>query len=352
MGVIKSLSANLTAFFPGIGMLLSCALITYGWTLWKSHERLRAVQRKRKDQGHHECEVFESCCPIAMESSGTWGNCTKNQGHSTFILAKDVALDHLPEAYRVEELFELIRNVSARTVRLRVNYTSSGRPEGLPFHEFRGQWIPHTGSGWLRDIRVGHGRCPQCKEQNTKCSQWWLIRVHTACHVVFDTSEARQTLVDVFYDSEDTKDGRMKTIQGLKVITKNEDQDLCRFYGITHDADLIDELQVHMKRWDKQPTSRMGTSNWQNDYASVCVIVSHPHGRAKRVTVGKWVGHTEQDEIGACAITYTTDTCCGSSGAPVILPRRQAADGELVCWTPTVFPHSGAHSDQLNISAG
>ena len=306
--------------------------------------------------GFHECEVVENSSSVMMESEAKWNGCTKNPGHLTFIPAAAFTIDHLPKAYQNEEMFELVQNVSARTVRLRVHYTSPARPDGYPFHHSRGERVMHTGSGWVRDIHACHGpcRCPQCHGKLMPHRQWWLVRVHTACHVVFDTSEAQQTLVDVFYDKESSnpENGKssMKTMQGLRVIAKNEDQDLCRFYCVTHDNNLVNELQKYMKQWEKQPTTLMGMPNWQDNHAHLCVIVSHPHGYSKQVTVGGWEGHTEQNEIGECALTYRADTCTGSSGAPVILPRKQARNGKLG-WTPTVFPHSGAISTDLNLSA-
>ena len=289
-----------------------------------------------------------------MECEVSWKVCAKNPGHPNFIPALEFSKNHLPEAYRIPGIFELIQNVSARTVRLRVYYTSRARSDGYPFHNCWGEWVLRTASGWIRDIHVCHGpcRCPQCKEKALAKSRWWLIRVQTACHVVFDTTEAQQTLVDVFYDSEKSEQGRngMKTVQGLRVIVKSEDQDLCRLYCITHDKDLVNRLQGHMKQWEKQPTTLMTMPHWEENHAPFCVVVSHPHGYSKRVSIGEWAGHTEQNEIGECALTYRTDTCTGSSGAPVILPRWQEVDGETD-WTPTIFPHSGALSHNVNQSA-
>ncbi|GFR86299.1 hypothetical protein ElyMa_004196000 [Elysia marginata] len=342
----------------GLTIVLGSVAVAYGWYTWKTRESTRALRRKRKDQGNHECEVLGDCSSLTMESESRWDDCVKNPGHLSFIPAKQFSLRHLPEALRSEEILGLVQNVAARTVRLRVNYTSLARPEGFPFYHSRGERVLHTGSGWVRDIHACYGpcRCRQCQATRTPHTQWWLVRVHTACHVVFDTAEARETSVDVFYDADKPGTGtegartRMKTMQGLRVIVKNEDQDLCRFYCITHDQELVNRLQRHMKQWEKQPTTLMGMANWQENHAPLCIVVSHPHGYSKQVTIGQWTGHTEQNEIGECGLTYRTDTCTGSSGAPVILPRRQSVNGHLV-WTPTVFPHSGALSHGVNLSA-
>ncbi|KAK3760934.1 hypothetical protein RRG08_022342 [Elysia crispata] len=79
---------------------------------------------------------------------------------------------------------------------------------------------------------------------------------------------------------------------------------------------------------------------------SLCVIISHPHGKYKHVTVGEMKGSTE--EIFGLTKLYNADTCCGSSGAPVIFPRRR---GDLKGWVPIMFAHSQGLENGLNRSA-
>ncbi|KAK3760935.1 hypothetical protein RRG08_022343 [Elysia crispata] len=194
---------------------------------WYRYQCREAANRKRADQGNHECEVFALGQYEAMEGNRRWKGCTKNPGHLTFIPITEFSMGHLPEAYQIQEVFDLITNISARTVRLRVGYTSLARPKGYVFSEFGGQRTSHTGSGWVRDFEVRNGpcRCRDCDGKNTIYNKWWLLRVYTSCHVVYDTSEAVETEVDLFYDSEASRKSARSivTMKGIKATYRDED---------------------------------------------------------------------------------------------------------------------------------
>ncbi|GFN82470.1 cytochrome p450, family 3, subfamily a, polypeptide 65 [Plakobranchus ocellatus] len=328
----------------GAMVALAIAMPASVWLLylWFLHNNRGAADRKRLDQGNHECEVLSNSMYEAMESVRRWEGCRKNPGHCNFIPITEFSITDLPESYQIPEVFDLIKNVSARTVRIRVNYTSPARPEDYVFSDSRGKYIPHVGSGWIRDLekRYGPCRCPECDGQATPFKQWWLVRVYTCSHVVFDTKEAQSTMVDVFYESEASrKNGEMMTMPGFKVTYRDEDHDSCKFYCITHDEELIKKLTVYTSKWEKIPKALMAME-------SLCVVVSHPHGRSKLVTVGElkdW-----KDEVFGVSQIYSTATCGGSSGAPVIIPRRR---GDGSGWVPTMFPHSQALVNGLNMSA-
>ncbi|GFR63735.1 hypothetical protein ElyMa_001903400 [Elysia marginata] len=278
-----------------------------------------------------------------MEGTRRWNKCAKNPGHPTFIPVTEFSIGHLPQPYQIPEVFDLITNITERTVRLRVGYTSLARPDGYVFSEFRGQKTSHAGSGWVRDLEVRNSpcRCRACDSKKTLYNKWWLIRVYTSCHVVYDTSEAVETDVDLFYDSEASRKpgGGMVTIQGIKATYRDEDHDSCKFYCATHDEQLIKKLTVLTSRWEKIPKGLM-------DVESLCVVISHPHGKSKHITVGEMKGSTE--EIFGLTKTYNTDTCGGSSGAPVVFPRRRA---DQKGWVPIMFAHSQGLGNGLNKSA-
>ena len=78
----------------------------------------------------------------------------------------------------------------------------------------------------------------------------------------------------------------------------------------------------------------------------VIVVVSHPHGQPKQVSVGDWV--RSRDVVGQPGrqggqipqwCEYTTDTCPGSSGAPVLV-LSSASRG------PGLAVHSGYNEEE------
>lgn len=278
-----------------------------------------------------------------MEGTRKWKKCSKNPGHPNFIPISQFQLEDLPQLYQIPDVFDMLTNIAARTVNLRVGYTSLARPDGYVFAEFRGQRTAHSGSGWVRDLEVRHSpcRCQACDGKNTSYTKWWLIRIYTSCHVVYDTSEAVETEVDLFYDDESSRGrgGGMVTIKGIKATYRDEDHDSCKFYCATHNEALVTKLEALTSKWDKKPAGLM-------EMESLCVVISHPHGKSKHITIGEVRGSTE--EIFGWTKTYTTDTCKGSSGAPVIFPRRRS---DQRGWVPIMYAHSQCLDNGLNKSA-
>ena len=239
--------------------------------------------------GHHECEVFAGQ-PGATESARTWSDCVKNPGHARFIPYPDLCLEHLPEGAQTQDVLSRVRSYAARTVRLRVGYTSTHRPDGFPFSNVRGTHLVHTGSGWIDNIptsnippirrfrvsprvcmvRRAPGQpcpCPECSARPGNSSprslratnssprslrasnsspmrkEWYEFRVITACHVVYDKEEAKRTQVDVFYNDESSRvDGTMKTIWGFDVIHVDPENDTCILRCASHDYKIVKEF--------------------------------------------------------------------------------------------------------------
>ena len=258
--------------------------------------------------------------PEAAESAFAWKNCTKNCGHPQFIPAPEFCLDHLPEWCTLPTVVDYVKTIAALTVRLRVTYTSWGRPDGYSFSNHRGSDIPHSGSGWVRNVYPCNGACPcvECVESSSPRQKWYEVHLETACHVVFDTQEARATKVDFFFDDEKAKiEKKVQTIQAIKTHTTDEKGDTCTIVCATHNENLASKLMQHLKETEKikffGPPQVWSLPEWQR----MCIIVSHPHGQPKQVTVGKVCDpRIEGDRR---YLTYITDTCPGSSGAPVLV---------------------------------
>ena len=203
--------------------------------------------------GNHECEVLGQG-PEATESAYAWKNCTKNPGHSQFIPAPEFCLDHLPKWCADPTVVECVRAISALTVRLRVNYTSWGRPDGYSFANHRGSNILHTGSGWVRDIKVGSGpcRCPECQQSSFPKQVWYEVHLETACHVVYNTEEAQATKADFFYDDERSREeGWAETIHAVGTTTRDEETDTSTLLCVTHDQALVETLQAYLIKLKK-----------------------------------------------------------------------------------------------------
>ncbi|XP_059149792.1 uncharacterized protein LOC131936743 [Physella acuta] len=284
-------------------------------------------------------------------------NCEKNPGHTNFVPVNQLSLEHFPSGFHDNDVYDLTKALADLTVRIAVKLTSPDRPEFVPgtkdpypCYNTRGQNSLRTGTGrvgWVTKYTEGMWGyktcpCPECDHSDTPSKVWWEVIVRTAAHVVFDESEARQSSCRLWFD--DDKSPVVK-IYGWKVKWSDTEEDMCELYCVTHDVDVAGKLEEMVGRfdglcdkvWDKYKSCR--------DVDKLTIIVSHPHGCSKQVSVGHWVHKQVVDrqvleKYRETRYTYTTATCQGSSGAQVY----------RLGFGMSTHPHSGANSGGLNYS--
>ena len=244
------------------------------------------------------------------------------------------------------------------TVRLRVYWTSPDRPDDDEFSNHRGTKIPRMGTGLISlDYEpVSDEPCPCDKCNGGITRKFWRFWVQTAHHVVYNREEAKLTRVDLFYDDVSCKsDGRMGTMTALEVDRFHHDKDICRVECVTHDEALAKRIRSLWTSLYSEFSEPLDLYLSSLDFLSPCdggrgpiLIVSHPHGQPKKITLGQW----RYGELSL--IEYNTATCPGSSGAPVFGFYTDPRYPRLDLLITTV--HSGSfsststqHQDQLNI---
>ncbi|XP_059162137.1 uncharacterized protein LOC131945147 [Physella acuta] len=246
--------------------------------------------------GHHETEI---CYGGEADLHKHCAECHKNPGHVNFIPVNDFNLDHLPSRYRDVIMLELIKILSALTVLIKVKYTSLKRPKSVPcfsgqypFYNTRGSDVLRTGTG-----RVWHVvkytesdnkvtcPCDKCQHSDTPSKVWGEVCVVTATHVVFDDSEARQTKCVVGFD--DIKRYGV-SLDILGVGEADIEGDVCRFTCVSCDLELLDELDKMCRHFDDLCEKVEDKYKRFDDVDKLTVIVSHPHGCPKQVSVEEW----------------------------------------------------------------
>ncbi|XP_059162138.1 uncharacterized protein LOC131945148 [Physella acuta] len=293
--------------------------------------------------GHHEAEI---CYGGEADLHKHYNRCKKNPGHVNFIPVNDFNLDHLPLRYRDVIMLELMKALSALTVLIKVKYTSLERPKSVPcfsgqypFYNTRGSDVLRTGTGrvwrvvkYTESANMGTCPCGKCQHSDTPSKVWGKVYVLTARHVVFDDSEARQTRCVVGFD--DNKSPGV-SLDGWGAGKADIEGDRCVFTCVSCDLELLDELYKMWQQFDGL-CWKVRDKYWRLfDVDKLTVIVSHPHGCPKQVSVGQWTHeHVRGDWY---KYTYTTCTCPGSSGAYVYMPRYSG------WWLSR--PHSGSNSE-------
>ncbi|RUS78423.1 hypothetical protein EGW08_013797 [Elysia chlorotica] len=264
----------------------------------------------------HECELLGRGSEAA-ESEARWKECKKNPGHEDFISIPDFTGRCFPKLQAQKHRDRLGAAIDL-TTRLRVKWTSPLRPDEDPFSDVRGSDKLRLGSGFIVDVGNAVLKKPNpfggCVGKKAKKS--WRITVQTAHHVVFDTAEAKKTKVDLFYDYDSCRsDGTMRTLAGLEVLECDADKDVCSFLCVIHDEALGKRIESSWRCWWAGLHDPLDLSGLD---LLCCVwggypimIVSHPHGKPKRITVDE--GREEKPPL----VEYNAATCPGSSGAPV-----------------------------------
>uniref|UniRef100_A0A2C9M0Z6 Peptidase S1 domain-containing protein n=1 Tax=Biomphalaria glabrata TaxID=6526 RepID=A0A2C9M0Z6_BIOGL len=303
----------------------------------------------RGDQGYHETEVnFGSEADLHKH----WIDCGKNPGHSNFIPVKEFNINNLPLEYRDEDILKYIKTQSELTVRVVSSFTSSKRPPGYAFYNCRGKNFQRLGTGFVQyvyrnDTRTGKTcPCPECVSSQTPHVEWAKVKVRTATHVVFDDAEARNTVVELFYD-DDADKGAVKRLYGDNVRFGALQGDWCDMRCVTHDVELVDYLKDTWGMWRWLETKI--NQKYSDQDHRLAVVVSHPHGCDKQVSVGSWKERNVVDrsrDFDNCVYTYDTPTCPGSSGAPVWILGKMKWAGFF-----GRHPHSGRPLNGLNVSA-
>ena len=278
-----------------------------------------------------------------------------------------------------------VRAAADLTVKLRVGYTSQDRPDGDPFFGVRGESIPRVGTGliYLVDSEINEP-CPSVYCDGQEVRKYWRFLVLTAQHVVYDTEEAKRTRVDLFYDDETSRqDGKVVSVWPLRVDRSSAEDDRCVMECVTHDERIGEMVESLYRRWDSlsevtrsraiyskksslldrlrkaeatrsrsrpiysKKSSLSGEGQW---YA---LIISHPHGQAKKITLGKLRPRVKGGNSGYRE--YETATCPGSSGAPVFKLYTEGDDVILLhgVYGYHGYTHSGTQSssvstDQIN----
>ncbi|KAI8779085.1 hypothetical protein BgiBS90_020067, partial [Biomphalaria glabrata] len=296
----------------------------------------------------NECQ--ESVGGAEADLNKLYDKCVKNPGHTNFIPVKEFTQQHLPEAYRNNDLFELIKTIADLTVRIGSQMVSPHRPKfwpntkiNYPFYGRGGDQSTRSGSGEMDVFRYKEGLgydpsgsrfnafsetqfdvenktcpCDKCRDSDKPNSVWWVIIVNTAAHVVFDDVEAEHTSCRLFFD--EPRCPTKVILEKLTVDVIDLDRDSCTLKHVTCDEALGSRLYKTATRrndlWNKV------LRKYQLRLADkLNFIVSHPHGCFKQVSIGQWVENLKvgeyEDGIEITKLTYTTSTCPGSSGAKV-----------------------------------
>ncbi|GFO47572.1 hypothetical protein PoB_007407700 [Plakobranchus ocellatus] len=267
--------------------------------------------------------------------------CSKYPGHPQFIPIKCFRETHLPPELRDDAgtTYNKILCQAKLTVKIKGCFISKDRPEGLPYFDKKGLFVSINGTGFITNVynneEPEYDQLPLIDLLQEPGEGPWSVNIVTSAHVVFDQTEVEACQVILDFDDETAeREGRVVTLKGDTLLDVSEGRDWCKFKCFTQDRDLVRKLwpivcdfyspNKGMESIDDLETLCPSDNNFivsdidsDDDFPPSVgrVMVSHPHGHSKMVTIGTRVTQTHNNSL---CYTYDTPTCPGSSGALVM----------------------------------
>ncbi|KAI8786106.1 hypothetical protein BgiBS90_013464 [Biomphalaria glabrata] len=279
----------------------------------------------------HTVKPEVEVCESEIHRSELYEKCNKNPGHLNFISPETFNLDCLPSVYRDQEVLNFVNALSDLTVLISLNVTSESRPKfypntkvPFPYYDVRGGNRLRFGTGqiWMvkkkqKKVAINGGK-GFGRFLNRRVS-YGVITVVTAAHLVYDKAEAESVVCHLNYDSADEMLSDIASLQGVGIVGANATRDKCVLKCVTYDLALVDKLMTSFAKYKSLCRSVHAKYSQFRESKKLTVVVSHPHGQSKKISVGHWTKRHLMDEENEnlTSYSYTACTCPGSSGAPV-----------------------------------
>jgi hypothetical protein len=247
-----------------------------------------------------ESENFRQSLVVEIDYTSEEQTCTKNPGHVDFIPIQELNIAHFPERYQDEDLLQTVKLLGDLTVKVTVLSAKT-----------------KTGSGKVRYISKSNlnGVCPcsKCCKAVKPNTTWWEIVVLSSSCVVANDEEAKNSKCRLFYDNTDCP---YVHIDVLKKISKKYtgESGICSLICVTCDEDLAQSIEMKLERFTTLYETTFDKFWEVENPEKLVVIVSHPHGAHKKVSIGKILKKITFSD-GYSSISYSTNTCPGSTGA-------------------------------------
>ncbi|XP_059154457.1 uncharacterized protein LOC131939945 [Physella acuta] len=306
------------------------------------------VNCSEKEVKHKQAHVYEASSTYSADNLCIGlPNCEKNPGHTDFIEVESFSQDHLPDKYREAILYDYIKKLITLTGKVMVNFKS---PDRSQFYPTTGDLFK-AGAGTGTIVSVVEIKeqvscpCPDCKNLDVAKKKFYLIFVRTAKHIIFNDEEAHKSNFQINFDKEVSSE---INLYGLRLIESEISKERSLVMYVTHDLEVGGKLANTLRQLytlDKKIVKKFKIS----DDHKLAVVVSHPHGSFKHVSIGKWLNRKIVLSQDRCytQYTYTTATCQGCSGAPVFILGERIPRVTKRLLTPHVHKETG---DEYNTS--
>ncbi|XP_059154454.1 uncharacterized protein LOC131939941 [Physella acuta] len=198
------------------------------------------------------------------------------------------------------------------------------------------------GSGLVVNVIKVKSTDIQCKCPNSQPHSSWCVYVSTSVKVVSNEEEARSTTAELFYDDESKAGVKELLGVGIYQFTKNESNII---QCVSCDKDLCTQLKSALYKLKKI----VKTINYRNN---AVVIVSHPYGKHKHMSIGSYTETATTDDpiFTLSRLSYNTPSCEGMEGAAVLILNETFKERFLKLITADFIVHCGVNQVRDNFS--
>lgn len=169
----------------------------------------------------------------------------------------------------------------------------------------------------------GSGRIVAMK----KCDQYFSLFFATAKHCIFNSFEARHSIMQLYYDGVDINSSEcMFHLVNSKVVASSFKEDWTVVKVEIQQNALTNSILFHLKEGKKLIEIRKRQR--QVDSSLTCFLIAHPHGCVKYWTKGELSQLPKRKKFKKKSlrrepheIVYSLASCPGASGGAVILHR-------------------------------
>ncbi|KAK6964484.1 hypothetical protein BgiMline_031720 [Biomphalaria glabrata] len=228
--------------------------------------------------------------------------CTKGTAHSSFIDLQNFSVSHLPPCYQHKEMFNLVTALADLVIMVQ-----------LPQEEN----VYLQGTGKIDEVFINTNEnhkcyCLKCSTSQNPSKEWGMIRIMTSANLLKGCKDATKYKCTLFFDEGEDK---VVNLLGNGIVKMDVDSDYCTFFCISCDMDLVEKLDAHLdvfiENWSDAVVKYYPTVKCTDE--KLIVIISHPHGCKKHISLGKWSKLEPHVE-------YDAAMCPGCSGSYLLLP--------------------------------
>uniref|UniRef100_A0A2C9LWZ6 RING-type domain-containing protein n=1 Tax=Biomphalaria glabrata TaxID=6526 RepID=A0A2C9LWZ6_BIOGL len=288
---------------------------------------------------------------------------TKNPGHFAYFNLPSLRLEQIPSKHRCTEMLVFLKLLGDLTVKLIVSKTSDLRrnPNYKMIHgtgfviQHEGQLNTFSQKDEKSKFKSLKTYFPFASKKDVGC-----VFIQTSRHLVANDEEARNTIVEFFYDSAERKN--IVTLKG-KYLLGNVIPGDSRCLLVCESSDLrfterINHLQTEFtKAVNNLPLKA------KKGMLKKLFMIHHPHGGPKVLSYGDFVqvkyktmtsnGNTTLVKLGSQeqaeqdlslyrkALFYAVDTCPGSCGAPFLTFCSTVEGNTSAGFTHDLWMHDG-----------